>query len=81
MTGSMAKAIRVGVALAGLALLAACGDSESTDKRGYTKSPLESPGIIIRPEKPSVMNSLGTPIMPTLEVIPPPKDSTPARKS
>jgi hypothetical protein len=81
MTGRATKVIRVGVALAGLAALAACGDSESTDKRGYTKAPLEHAGLFIRPEKPSVMNSLGKPLMPKTEIIPPPKDSTPAKKS
>ena len=60
--------------------LAACGDSDSTDKRGYTKAPLEHAGLIIKPEQPSVMNSLGKPIMPKTEVIPPPKDSV-AKKS
>jgi hypothetical protein len=80
MTRGMIRAIRAGVALAGLAALAACGDSESSDKRGYTKAPLEHAGLIIKPEKPSVMNALGKPLMPTTEVIPPPKDSV-ARKS
>jgi hypothetical protein len=80
MRGSIAKMFAVGAVLAGL-LLAACGDSDSPDKRGYTKAPLEHAGLIIKPEKPSVMNSLGKPLMPTTEIIPPPKDSAVAKKS
>lgn len=77
MTGGIQTVLRMAAALAVLGA-AACGDAESTDKRGYTKAPLEHAGLIIKPEKPSIMNSLGKPLMPTTEVIPAPKDSTPA---
>ncbi len=31
-----------------LALLFGCGDPATSDRRGYTKAPLERPGLIIR---------------------------------
>jgi len=30
--------------------LTACGDAPTADDRGYTKAPLETPGIVITPE-------------------------------
>ena len=49
--------------LTALALvLAACGDPDSNDPRGYTKAPLENPGWTIEGEEPSAMAELGDPI-------------------
>lgn len=45
-------------------LLAACGDMETTDNRGYTKAPLERPGLRITSEEPTEMDRLGDPIRP-----------------
>jgi hypothetical protein len=54
------------------AFLLGCGDAETTDRRGYTKAPLEKPQLLIEPEGTSAMDSLGTPILPRDTVIPPP---------
>ena len=59
------------VAAAALAA-AACGDPNTTDTRGYTKAPLEDPGLRIRGEGSSAMDSLGSPLLPRDTVIPPP---------
>lgn len=50
--------------------LAACGDAETPDNRGYTKAPLERAGVIIKPEGSSAMDSLGSPILPQDTLIP-----------
>lgn len=51
-------------------LVAACGDAPTTDKRGYTKAPLERAGVLIKPEGSSAMDSLGSPILPRDTLIP-----------
>ena len=51
------------VAVAGLA---ACGDAETNDTRGYTKAPLEEPGMRISPEATGPMDGLGEPIRPAV---------------
>ena len=61
------------VALIGLA---ACGDGETNDRRGYTKAPLERPGVTIRAESRSAMDRMGAPIRPMGEPITVPADST-----
>lgn len=45
-------------------LLVACGDMDTPDDRGYTKAPLEKPGLRIVPEEPTEMDRLGDPIRP-----------------
>jgi hypothetical protein len=62
------KAVR----MVGFALLAltGCGDANTNDSRGYTKAPLENPGVLIRAEGSSAMDSLGSPILPRDTVIP-----------
>ena len=42
--------------------LAACGDPDTNDPRGYTKAPLENPGWTVEGEEPSAMAELGDPI-------------------
>jgi len=42
----------------------ACGDANTGDDRGYTKAPLENPGVLIEAEGSSAMDSLGTPVVP-----------------
>lgn len=71
----MRLSMRCIIALAGLSL-AACGDGETNDTRGYTKAPLERPGVVIRAEARSEMDRMGTPIRPMGEAITPPADST-----
>ena len=44
--------------------LGACGDAETTDRRGYTKAPLEDPGVSITAEPTTENDGLGTPILP-----------------
>src|SRR5690606_34056357 len=45
----------------GMVLLAACGDPQTTDTRGYTKAPLEHPSLLIGGEEPGEMAQYGTP--------------------
>ncbi len=52
-------------------LLQACGDGLTTDDRGYTKAPLEQPGLRIRAEGSSAMDSLGSPVVARDTLIPP----------
>ena len=66
--------------LLAVALAVGCGDPESLDKRGYTNAPLEHAGVIVRGEKPTVMDELGTPILPVARVITPEEAATPAKK-
>lgn len=46
-----------------------CGDGETTDRRGYTKAPLERPGLFIDAEARSEMDRLGVPDRPRGEEI------------
>lgn len=50
---------------AGVALVivgaAACSDPATDDNRGYTKAPLEDPGVLIDGEEPGVMAQYGSP--------------------
>lgn len=55
---------RAVVAGALLAALTACGDPETSDRRGYTKAPLEQPGILIAGEEPTVMGRMNEPTLP-----------------
>ena len=55
---------------AAVVVLAACGDPNTTDARGYTKAPLEHAGVLIKGEGSSAMDSLGTPNLPRDTVIP-----------
>jgi mono/diheme cytochrome c family protein len=50
-----------GLALIALVAVAACGDPETNDARGYTKAPLENPAVVIRGEQPSEMSRYGAP--------------------
>lgn len=43
------------------AVLAACGDPGTPDARGYTKAPLEQPGVLIAGEEPGRMSQYGAP--------------------
>lgn len=55
-----------GFALLGMLLvgLAACGDPDTNDERGYTKAPLEEPGLLIQGEPETEMPELGEPNRP-----------------
>lgn len=45
-------------------LLAGCGDPPTSDHRGYTKAPLETPGIRVVPERPSIFRQYAHPRLP-----------------
>ena len=51
---------------------AACGDAPTTDRRGYTKAPLEEPGLTIQSEATTEMARLGRPQLPEVVEIPAP---------
>jgi mono/diheme cytochrome c family protein len=54
--------------VAGLALVAlACGDPDTEDARGYTKAPLEEPGLLVAGEVATPMDALGRPDRPRVE--------------
>lgn len=42
----------------------ACGDPATEDDRGYTKAPLETPGLLVRGEEASGMDALSRPNLP-----------------
>lgn len=65
------RSIRVSFCALMVCAISACGDAATTDNRGYTKAPLEKPGILITPENGSAMDSLGTPVLPRDTLIPP----------
>lgn len=46
---------------AALLSLAACGDTQTNDHRGYTKAPLEQPTVLVKGEPKSEMNGLSRP--------------------
>lgn len=54
--------------VAGLAVVAlACGDPDTEDARGYTKAPLENPGLLVAGEEATPMDALGRPDRPRVE--------------
>lgn len=60
--------MRAGLVTALLALgIAACGDPATNDDRGYTKAPLEDPGLLVQGEPSFPMDELGTPDRPRPE--------------
>ncbi|HKJ93574.1 MAG TPA: hypothetical protein VJ957_10410 [Longimicrobiales bacterium] len=55
---------RFWLALGAVVLLVGCGDPPTPDPRGYTKAPLEEPGLTVKGEQPSPMAALGKPNLP-----------------
>lgn len=49
--------------------MAACGDPDTKDQRGYTKAPLERPTVLVQGEPASAMDALGNPAMPDAPLI------------
>jgi hypothetical protein len=49
--------------------LAGCGDPDTRDDRGYTKAPLEVPGVRIKGQEMSEMRRFGPPRLPVAERI------------
>ena len=65
----MKKTLRPAV-LATVLVLAACGDADTDDGRGYTKAPTENPGWTVEAEQPSAMAELGDPIrVPSMDTV------------
>ena len=65
---SMTKMLRSATIAASILALAACGDPDTNDPRGYTKAPLENPGWTVDGEEPGRMSELGDPIrIPSLD--------------
>lgn len=61
-----------------LVALAACGDPDTDDQRGYTKAPLESPTVLVKGEPNSPMDRLGDPAYPDAPMIEAEKDTAKA---
>lgn len=51
--------VRKGIILCSALAIAACGDPQPDPARGYVKSPLEQPGLVVRGEEVSEMTELG----------------------
>ncbi len=58
------------IACAATVAFLGCGDAETNDNRGYTKAPLEKPGVLIKAEGSSAMDALGSPVLPRDTLIP-----------
>jgi mono/diheme cytochrome c family protein len=67
-----------GAGLMVLVLLVACGDPNTRQERGYTKAPLERPGLIARGEEPGEMARYGSPNRVVAERIVLPEQAPPA---
>lgn len=61
---SLRAVLRIAPALALVGVVGACGDAPTTDTRGYTKAPLENPGLIIEAEPTTEMSELREPLRP-----------------
>ena len=62
--GSIGRCLRAAalmISLMAVGTTAACGDPGTSDGRGYTKAPLERPGVLVRGERASPMRELGSP--------------------
>jgi hypothetical protein len=61
--------LAVVAAVVGTVTLAGCGDPDTRDRRGYTKAPLEVPGVRIKGQGMSEMRRFGPPRLPVAERI------------
>lgn len=52
-----------------LLAVAACGDNDTKDNRGYTKAPLEEPTVLVKAEEAGPMDRLGDPAYPDAPII------------
>ena len=50
-------------------IVAACGDPDTRDERGYTKAPLERPTVLVQGEPRSDMDALANPLLPEAPLI------------
>jgi hypothetical protein len=61
-------------ALLALLIVAGCGDPATDDDRGYTKAPLENPGLIIESTDEHALREFGRPNLPVAREIEPPAE-------
>ena len=62
-----------------LLIVGGCGDPATDDDRGYTKAPLENPGLIIKSADEHALRGFGRPNLPVArEVEPAPAATAPA---
>lgn len=65
MTGIWMRVVaRIASVCAFALVVASCGDPATDDPRGYSKAPLEQPGVFIKGEPTTEMSELGEPILP-----------------
>ena len=62
--------------LLALLIVAGCGDPETDDDRGYTKAPLENPGLIIESADEHALREFGRANLPVAREIEPPAATT-----
>jgi len=62
--------------LAAALVVAACGDAPTNDRRGYTKAPLENPGLRIQSEPKAEVAEFAQPQLPQVVEIPPPAEAS-----
>ena len=74
MTRMMQRAMRAATitTFAAALVVAACGDAPTDDRRGYTKAPLEEPGLTIQSEATTETARLARPQLPEVVEIPAP---------
>lgn len=63
------RIVGIGASLLVVLVLSACGDDETSDARGYTKAPLETPAVFVDAEARTDMDRLGVPNRPRGEEI------------
>jgi len=73
----MRRTTKAGVTMISAAalVLAACGDVPTEDRRGYTKAPLEDPGLTITSEGKTEVSEFAQPQLPQVVEIPPPGEA------
>lgn len=59
-----------------LFIVGGCGDPATADHRGYTKAPLENPGLIIESADEHGLREFGRPNLPVAREIEPPAAAT-----
>lgn len=63
------RVMPVGVVMISALILLGCGDQETSDRRGYTKAPLEHPGLIIKHADRHELREFGGPLLPAVREI------------
>lgn len=71
--------MRTVLVLGAVIVLAACGDPATEDARGYTKAPLENPGLVISGEPDAGLGTARIPLEPGLRGVEPAAFDRPAQ--